>query len=390
MSPEIPSTPTKVCPTCGTRQSEDALRCLVCGTDLVTSVKPGKSAEKGVTGSRMPEITLSLPVALLMLLVILGLGATILFLTLRSTGRVVEPTMTPTETVTLTPTLTSTPETPTPTSTPEPSPTPFTYQVAPNDTCITIARVFDISVQSILLLNNLSSECILSIGRQLLIPHPTPTITPLPSATLNPGQATEAACEKISYTVQTGDTLGGIARFYNVPMAAIRSYNGLTSDVVISGITLEIPLCEQFATPGPSPTNTPPPPYPAPNLLLPADGVTFSTTDTTVGLQWASVGTLNSNEFYAVTIIDVTEGQNRRLVEYTAATNFTIPRSFRHTDNNPRIYRWSVGTVRQVGTDASGNPIYESAGATSNSRVFSWVGGAPGAPAATTTPTITP
>jgi LysM repeat protein len=387
MSPEIPSTPSKVCPTCGTRQSEDAIRCLVCGADLTPSAKAGKSAEKGVQGSRMPEITLSLPVALFMLLIILGLGATILFITLRSTGRVVEPTVTPTITITLTPTPTSTPETPTPTSTPEPTPTPLSYTVAPNDTCISIARVFDISVQSILLLNNLSSDCILSVGRLLLIPQPTPTITPLPSATLNPAQATEAACEKITYTVQEGDTLGGIARFYNVPQTAIRSYNGLTSDVVISGTTLEIPLCEQFATPGPSPTNTPPPPYPAPNLLLPADGVTFSTTDTTIGLQWASVGTLNPNEFYVVTVVDVTEGQNRRLVDYVAATSYTIPRTFRHTDNNPRIYRWTVGTVRQVGTDAGGNPIYEPAGATSGSRVFSWIGGAPGAPAATSTPT---
>lgn len=328
----------------------------------------------------MPQITISLPVALVLLALLVGTGAVAVFFTLRSTGRVVEPTVTTTPTLTATPTLTPTPVTPTTTSTPEPSPTPLSYTVQLGDSCIGIAASFGVSVNSIVLLNNLPAACdALFEGQRLLIPQPTPTVTPLPSSTLSDAEATEQACEKVTYTVQEGDTLSGIARFYAVPMAVIRSYNGLTSDAVISGIGLVIPLCEREPTPGPSPTVTPPPPYSAPNLLLPADGETFETSGQSISLQWASVGTLNENEYYVVTVMDVTEGQGRRLVDYVKDTKFVIPASFRARDSQPHGYRWTVASVRQVGVDEGGSPIYESAGATSPARFFIWTGGPTGA-----------
>ena len=63
MSSDTPSKPSKLCPTCGTLVSEDATRCLVCGTDFADSEKSTKS-DKSVQGSRMPQVTLSLPVVL--------------------------------------------------------------------------------------------------------------------------------------------------------------------------------------------------------------------------------------------------------------------------------------------------------------------------------------
>ncbi len=384
MSSESPSTPGKLCPTCGTRVSEEATKCLVCGTDLTATVKQGKSSEKGVQGSRMPEITLSLPVALIILTVLMGLGAALIFILLRSTGQVVEPTPTVTATQTATSTLTPTPQTPTLTATLIPTPTPLSYQINSGDTCIGIALNFGVSVNSIVLLNNLPADCgSLSIGQRILIPQPTPTITPQPSATLSEAEATEQACEKASYVVQDGDTLSGIARFYDIPMAVIRSYNGLTSDVVFSGQPLTIPLCERAPTPGPSPTPTPPPPYAAPNLLLPSDGAVFSASENNISLQWATVGALNPNESYLVAVVDVTSGDNVRVVDYVSDTSYQVPRSLRPTDGTVHIFRWTVSTVRQTGTDESGNPVYEPAGATSNPRVFSWSGGAALAPSPT-------
>lgn len=375
MSPETISKPTKTCPTCGTRLSIDAARCLVCGTDLSASIKsPGKS--KPIQGSRMPELTLTLPAVLGFFILFLAIGAGLVYFALKRSGQVVEPTITPTITFTVTPSITPTPVTPTVTYTREPSPTPVTYKVSSGDTCSSIALAFGISIQSIVLLNNLPATCdTLYIGQPLLIPQPTPTNTPYPTATLNSAESTDAACTKIEYTVQENDTLSSISANYAVPIAILKSYNGLVNDIVRSGQMIIIPLCERLGTPGPTPTPTPPPPYAAPSLLLPPDGAPFTLADETVTLQWASVGTLRSNEAYMVTVVDVTVGSDRKLVTYVTDTKYIVPTSFRPDENNPHIIRWWIATVRQTGnTDENGDPIWESAGAASVQRTFSWIG----------------
>lgn len=374
MTSESPSKPTKLCPTCGTRVSEDASRCLVCGTDFTGTEKTtGKS--KTLQGSRMPQITLSLPIALILLALFLGIGAVLVFFALQETGRVVEPTVTPTITTTVTLTVTPTPETPVPTDTPLPTPTPMSYTVQAGDTCAGIAFTFGVSIQSIVLLNNLPADCnTLVEGQQLLIPQPTPTPTALPTSTLSPVEATEQACEKVNYEVQENDTLSSIANSYNVPMAVVQEYNGLSSETVFAGMPLIIPLCERFPTPGPTPTATLPPPYSAPNLLLPPDGARFNQSGDTVTLQWASIGTLLDNEAYEITIIDFTDGDSRRLVDYVTDTKFIVPATFRSSDSIPHLYRWWVMSSRQAGTDEDGNPVWESAGAASDQRVFMWSG----------------
>lgn len=386
MSQETPSKPTRLCPTCGTRLSEDAPRCLVCGTDLTSSGKSSRPA-KAVQGSRIPVITLNLPIALGLLALFIAIGASLVYFAMRQpTVQAVASTNTATVTITATSTASPTPVTPTVTSTPVPSPTPFSYVVKLGDTCSTIAFNFGVSIQSIVLLNELPAACdTLFDGQTLLIPQPTPTPTALPTSTLSPADATDAACAKIEYTVQDNDTLSSISLNYAVPISVLKSYNGRVNDTVRSGEVIVIPLCERAATPGPSPTPTPPPPYPPANLLLPADGAPFTVSDNTVTLQWASVGTLRQNEAYEVTVVDVTEGLERKLVEYMGDTKFIVPGSFRPRDANPHVMRWWVQPVRQVGTDDDGNPIWESAGTLSSARVFTWIGG--GAPAgATPTP----
>ena len=325
----------------------------------------------------MPKITLSLPAALGFLAFFLIVGAGAVFFALRATDRVVEPTAIPTATTTatITPTVTATlTSTPIPTETPRP---PFDYEVVAGDTCGGIAAAFSVSSQSIIILNNLSATCNnLTVGQALKIPYPTPTVTPQPTATLEGIAATEAACEKVVITVQENDTLSSIAANYAVPQDAIKSFNGLSTDTVFLGMQIQIPLCMRAATPGPTPTPTTPPPYPAPNLLLPADGASFTLADDIVTLQWASIGTLRENEVYQVTVEDVTEGAGRRIVEYVTDTKLIVPVSFRPKDNLPHVMRWNVATVRQVGTDEQSEPIWESAGAPSKERVFSWTGAA--------------
>ena len=380
MSPESTSTPnTKICPTCGTRLADNATRCLVCGTELSQTMEAKKPAS--IQASRMPEITLSLPIVLGLLALFLVVGAALVFFVMRLTGSspaasgaAGTPTSsaTPTVTVVFTEAATSTPV---PTATTQP---PFDYTIASGDTCTSIAVSFGISVQSIIILNNLPVACnTLSIGQAVKIPYPTPTPLPAATATLESAQATLAACEKVIYTVQENDTLGTISANYAVPGDAIKSYNGLSTDTVFLGMNLTIPLCERAATPGPTPTATIPPPYPAANLLLPADGASFTLANDNITLQWASIGTLRDNETYIITIEDVTEGQGRRLIDYAKDTKFIVPVSFRPKDNAPHIFRWFISTVRQTGTDDQGQAIWDNAGENSSQRVFSWQGVAP-------------
>jgi hypothetical protein len=141
---------TTVCPTCGTRLAENATRCPVCGTELTAKAAPkSKKTESGMQASRMPEVTLSLPAALGALVIILLIGAAVVYFGLIAGiggQQLTEPT--PAGTVTLTPTATPTatetlPPTAIPTETPLP---PFDYTVRAGDTCGGIAVAFGVSV----------------------------------------------------------------------------------------------------------------------------------------------------------------------------------------------------------------------------------------------------
>jgi LysM repeat protein len=379
MSQETES--TKICPTCGTRLASTASRCAVCGSEFATSSKPASKNRKAIQGTRMPELTISLPIAIGLLVLVLVVGAGALYLTLQGMGVIQAstpiPSPTDTPTITITPTETLIP-TETPTFTPLP---PYEYQVQLGDTCYSIAAFFDVSANVIILNNGLNTNCTdLYVGQTILVPRPTATPLPAPTMTLESAEATRAACQTVEYTVQENDTLSSIAINYNVPMQAIKEWNGLSTDNVYLDQPLIIPLCMRAATPGPSPTPTPPPPYSAPSLLLPGNGDSFSLADNFITLQWASVATLRDNERYQVTVEDLTaeyiSGDSVQLMDYVTDTKFIVPSSFRPQDNTPHVMSWWVVTVRQTGTDDLGNPIWVTAGAISTPRVFSWSGAA--------------
>jgi len=375
MSPE--TTSTKLCPTCGTRLTENATRCVVCGSEFNATPKPKTKTEKAVQGARMPVVTLSLPVALAILAGFLVIGAGALYFTLQGTHQIQAPTAIPSPTITAT--ITSTPTetlvpTDTPTLTPQP---PVIYTVQAGDSCGAIASLYNSTVGAIISMNSLNSTCTnLAIGQKIKVPLPTPTQLPPATATLEPASATRAACETVVYTVQANDTLSTIAATYGISIQAIKDWNGLSTDIAMLDQKLTIPLCMRAATPGPSPTPTTPPPYQAPNLLLPANGAPFTLANDTVTIQWASIGTLRNNENYQVTIEDVTSGTGRKLVAYVTDTKFIVPVTFRPQDSMSHVLQWSVVTVRQTGSDDQNNPIWTIAGAASPSRTFTWTGSA--------------
>lgn len=372
MTPENSNQTPKTCPTCGTRLSENATRCLVCGRAFNTTTKKPESTP--VQNPKLPELKISLPAAVGLIVLILGLGAALIFVILQTTGRVTTPTVTPT--TTSTPTLTSTPTAtlePTigPTATPLP---PQEYVIKEGDLCSSIALMYGVSIQSIASLNRLPPDCgTLYVGTKLLIPYPTATPTPFPTATLSAAEATQQSCGTLSYQVTENDTLSSISANYNISIETIKNWNSLTNDIVFQGMFLNLPLCERMPTQGPTPTATLLPPYQAASLLLPVDGTVFTNVNDSIVLQWSSVGTLMSTEAYAVTIEDVTAG-DKRIVEYTTDTKFAVPTSLRPLDNTFHVYRWTVVAVRQSGTTADGQTEYTVHGTVSASRIFGWSG----------------
>jgi LysM repeat protein len=374
-----PKTARRICPTCGSRISAEAVRCVVCGAELRPERGKAKSPKGARAGRRPTQVSLSLPAAIAVVagFVLVTAGGTFAVAQMSGGGS----DRVPTPTASLTPTITNT-AAPTPTETPVPTPTPLPpieITLPPNYFCVDLAAVYNVSLQSILQLNPGLRCDLLVVGQTILIPQPTATQAPPPTETLSAVDATSEACETVTYEVLEGEALSAIAENYNVSMQAIMDYNSMTGTTVFSGQMLIIPLCHRNPTPGPSPTPTSPPPYPAPNLLLPVDGAAFTLADDTVTLQWAAVAQLRENELYQVVIEDVTEGSGtRRLSAYVTDTKYVVPVSFRPAGTVPHILRWWVTTVRQTGTNDAGNPVYASAGAISIRRDFTWSASAVG------------
>lgn len=101
-----------------------------------------------------------------------------------------------------------------------------TYTVKAGDTLYSIARRFNLSVNELKALNNLTSNN-LSIGQVLIIKEEV-DIPPQPS-------------NGITYTVKSGDTLYKIANQYNVTVAEIIDLNNLSTTVLTIGQELLIP-----------------------------------------------------------------------------------------------------------------------------------------------------
>ncbi|MFP7298365.1 LysM peptidoglycan-binding domain-containing protein [Neobacillus niacini] len=102
------------------------------------------------------------------------------------------------------------------------------YNVTVGDTLYSISKRFGITVAALKSANYLTSD-ILSIGQTLTIPD----------AGASPAQHT--APVPAHYTVAAGDTLYSISKRFGITVAALKSANNLTSDILSIGQTLTIP-----------------------------------------------------------------------------------------------------------------------------------------------------
>jgi len=132
------------------------------------------------------------------------------------------------------------------------------HEVQPYQTLITIASAYNVTVERILALNGLQADWPLSIGQKLLISPGNVT----PSPTLSAIQRlTPEADGRYYHTVHSGETLSWIANLYNVPLADLMSWNGLTNNSVIHPNQKLLLL----VTPPPTATFTPAPPTATPS-----------------------------------------------------------------------------------------------------------------------------
>ena len=97
-----------------------------------------------------------------------------------------------------------------------------TYTVMKGDTLYGIANKFNVSVSDLKNANNLVSN-VLSIGQILKIP------------------TSNTSSSKLTYTVQKGDTLYGIAQTYNTSVDEIKKLNNLTTNNLSIGQILILP-----------------------------------------------------------------------------------------------------------------------------------------------------
>ncbi len=408
----------RYCPACGVRVGAATTKCIVCGTSLkekkpslsqTTGTMPVESrpTERPNLGSTQspgftqpvaapprPETTqtvrsttgrtaatkrnsnqvsIPMPVFLASILLFMVLGVGLTLFAVRS-DMFVDATPTVTQTRTPLPTLTSVPTatfTNTPTTTPLP---PLTHSVASGETCSSLAAIYQVSVESIRQANGFGTDCILFQGQEVLVPQPTATPLPTATNTVPAGELTQVA--RPTHIVGAGESLSSIATFYGVDFETLADVNGKPGPdyAITSGESLRIPLDAPIPTPGPTPTDTPLPPKAAPELISPANGTAVSAVEQTVSLEWSAVSILAPNEFYRITVQDVTDPDGKTVEAVTQSTRHIINVDMKPVEAAPHAYQWNVVVVRQIADDENGNPQYEPAGVTSEDRIFTWTG----------------
>jgi LysM repeat protein len=197
---------------------------------------------------------------LAVVLVVVGLLILVIWLTgPNRPGIALFATKTPTPTNTFTPT----PVTPTSTATHAPTATltptitvtatptgPFKYTIQEGDYLSTIAKKYNVSLEVLLAINSFDANHIIQVGDVILVPPPDmqlPTATDIPATFRG----------DLSYTIQTGDTLAGLAyRFFTTTDAILAKNKIADKNKLTAGDKLTIPVNIATHVPTKAPTST--------------------------------------------------------------------------------------------------------------------------------------
>ncbi|MGX6993069.1 hypothetical protein CBF34_05030 [Vagococcus penaei] len=113
------------------------------------------------------------------------------------------------------------------------------YTVKSGDTLSGIGRQFGVSVANLKSWNGLTSDMIY-VNQQLVIKGQNGTQKPQAKPQPKPTKPSQPAVSSTTYQVKSGDTLYGISRRYGVSVSELKSWNGLTNDLIYVGQGLTI------------------------------------------------------------------------------------------------------------------------------------------------------
>jgi LysM repeat protein len=148
-----------------------------------------------------------------------------------------------------------------------------TYTVVKGDSLWTIARRQNSTVAEIAAANNIRPSATVRVGQRLIIPakavhSSSPHVEPMNAAASVPvAPAAKRSTSAVKHVVKPGETLGGIARKYQVRVGEIATANNIADPARIRpGLELTIP---GWQAPASRSSRTTPPPSPA--AAAPAD-----------------------------------------------------------------------------------------------------------------------
>lgn len=141
----------------------------------------------------------------------------------------------------------------------------ITYKVVSGDSLWTISRKYNVTVDAIKALNNMTTDRI----------YPDQTLK-IPT--------TAAQASVATYTVISGDSLYFLARRFNTTIDTLKSLNALTTDTIIIGQILKVP--GTAAAPAPTPTTAPAPTNQQPYVTYTTHKVVSGENPWTISLKY--------------------------------------------------------------------------------------------------------
>jgi LysM repeat protein len=116
------------------------------------------------------------------------------------------------------------------------------YTVQSGDSLSAISNRFGVPMDAIVQVNSLSDPGAIYVGQKLTIPGTTTSDAVSAAAVSSDADSSQAASGGQSYTVQSGDTLGGIASRFGRSAGAVADANGMSDPNVLAvGQVLQIP-----------------------------------------------------------------------------------------------------------------------------------------------------